>query len=361
MVFLSVVVPVYNAGAYLSRCVESILAQNIEDMELILVDDGSTDDSGKLCDAYAGQDSRIRVIHQRNLGASVARNVGIDTACGVYLMFVDADDRIPIGFGAKCLDILKTSAVDLLCFGYAYVSMNGDVSPVIKNAIPGHKVLGADYIHSAILPPLLNLPVEVDTFIENYVYNKIYKIDLLHKQDIRFDEHRRVWEDRPFVVEYCKYAQSFAYIPEVGYHYIQTSGSLSTRYSAEKLAVILSNIRLYQRLYGEEYDLLCPSAVQYYCRNFIVWSRELAGFQEHYAETLSAIRSFCEDALAQTLFSEFVPDGKFETKIKEYVLNDAVETLFLILKKEQKRKLTEQKWKRSIWYRGYRKLCRMLQ
>lgn len=98
MALVSVIVPVYNAGTYLNKCIESILAQSFRDFELILVDDGSTDGSGAVCDAYAAMDPRIRVIHQENAGSSAARNRGIAEASGSFLSFVDSDDHVSSDF-----------------------------------------------------------------------------------------------------------------------------------------------------------------------------------------------------------------------------------------------------------------------
>ena len=91
---VSVVVPVYNAEKYIDRCIDSILSQTFEDFELILVDDGSPDKSGKICDNYAAKDNRVKVIHKQNGGVSTARNVGIENSTGEYIMFVDSDDYI---------------------------------------------------------------------------------------------------------------------------------------------------------------------------------------------------------------------------------------------------------------------------
>ena len=91
---VSVIVPVYNIAAELPRCVESVLAQTWDALEVILVDDGSTDGSGSLCDSFARQDARVRVIHQKNAGVSAARNAGVSRATGEYLAFVDSDDYV---------------------------------------------------------------------------------------------------------------------------------------------------------------------------------------------------------------------------------------------------------------------------
>lgn len=91
---ISVIVPVYNAGQHLDRCIKSILCQSFVDFELLLIDDGSSDDSASICDNYASKDNRIRVFHQSNAGVSAARNLGLKEMCGKYLAFVDADDYV---------------------------------------------------------------------------------------------------------------------------------------------------------------------------------------------------------------------------------------------------------------------------
>jgi len=111
---VSIIVPVYNAERHLERCVDSILSQEFQDVELILVDDGSTDGSPALCDAYAGRDSRVRAIHRENGGVSVARNAGIDVARGEYLQFLDADDWITTDATKLLVRAMEENRVDMV-------------------------------------------------------------------------------------------------------------------------------------------------------------------------------------------------------------------------------------------------------
>lgn len=118
---LSVIVPVYNVEKYLQECVDSILAQDVEDMEVILVDDGSTDGSGKLCDEYAKKDKRVMVIHKDNGGPASARNAGLDLACGKYIAFVDSDDYLLPNTYLPNLGYMEGHPeVDCLQFPFAY-------------------------------------------------------------------------------------------------------------------------------------------------------------------------------------------------------------------------------------------------
>ena len=112
---ISVIVPVYNVEPYLRECIESILGQTYRDFELILVNDGSTDDSGTICDEYAAQDTRIRVLHQKNSGVSVARNVGLDSVQGEYIAFVDSDDRVSKDYLAYLNDLIQIECADIAC------------------------------------------------------------------------------------------------------------------------------------------------------------------------------------------------------------------------------------------------------
>ena len=111
---ISVIVPVYNVAAYLPECLDSILSQDYDKLEVILIDDGSTDDSGAICDDYARRDRRIRVIHQKNGGAAAAKNAGLRAATGEYLSFADSDDFLEPGAYAYMLALLKENDADIV-------------------------------------------------------------------------------------------------------------------------------------------------------------------------------------------------------------------------------------------------------
>lgn len=106
---ISVIIPVYNVEKYLRRCVESVMLQTYKDIEILLIDDGSTDGSGQICDELAYKDRRIHVFHKENGGVSSARNLGIERACGDYICFVDSDDWIDIDYFENAIPVLKRS------------------------------------------------------------------------------------------------------------------------------------------------------------------------------------------------------------------------------------------------------------
>ena len=118
---ISVIIPVYNVAAYLPQCLDSVLSQDHRDLEVILIDDGSPDDSGVICDAYAAADSRVKVIHQKNGGAAAAKNAGLRTATGEYLSFVDSDDYLEPDVYGYMLAVLKESGADAAHFNFREV------------------------------------------------------------------------------------------------------------------------------------------------------------------------------------------------------------------------------------------------
>ena len=113
---VSVIVPVYRVEAYLEQCVDSLLGQTLERIEIILVDDGSPDSCGAICDRYAAADPRVRTIHRENGGLSASRNTGIEAAAGEYLMFVDSDDWVESDYCGLPWELARTSGADLVMF-----------------------------------------------------------------------------------------------------------------------------------------------------------------------------------------------------------------------------------------------------
>ncbi|MBQ3194486.1 MAG: glycosyltransferase [Oscillospiraceae bacterium] len=148
---ISVIVPVYNVERYLARCVDSILAQTYENLQIILVDDGATDASGNICDEYAAKDSRITVIHKKNGGLSSARNAGIEAARGEYLAFVDSDDWIEPEMYACLLALLKKYDAELVCAGrYDVNGTTGEkkngLCPREEACISGEEMVGKIFL-----------------------------------------------------------------------------------------------------------------------------------------------------------------------------------------------------------------------
>jgi len=214
---ISVIIPVYNIAAYLPQCVESVLSQDHRELEIILVNDGSTDGSGEICDRYAALDSRVRVIHQTNSGAAAAKNAGLRMATGTYLSFVDSDDYLEPDVFGYMLQVLKSTGADAAQFSFRDVYQNRTEDQVLCE---GRKLLsGKEY--------LLRFPKDWTCAL---LWNKLYRRSLYdgvffeegHKIDDEFFTYRgflkecRVVLDERIIYNYRRRASSVMCSPETG-------------------------------------------------------------------------------------------------------------------------------------------------
>ncbi len=215
---ISVIIPVYNIERYLDRCVDSVLKQTFQNTEVLLVDDGSTDRSGLLCDEWAGKDPRVRVIHKPNGGLSDARNAGIAAAGGAYLAFVDGDDYLDPDMIRKLYAALKSNDADLSICNFLYVDEAGAPIPEKTNYLPiGDEVLTGSEILRRISQP--------DRKSWYYVpaWNKLYKRTLF--QDLRF-AYGKIHEDEFLIHHLLGKCEKAACIRDAGYCYVQRAGSI---------------------------------------------------------------------------------------------------------------------------------------
>ena len=232
MVSLSVVVPVYNTKRYLNKCVESILAQDFKDFELLLIDDGSTDESPILCDQIAVRDSRVRVFHNTNHGLAYSRNFGIENARGKYICFVDSDDYLSDGafsFMVKAAD--QTQADIVLC---GLIFENEDKSQSFVKA--EEKVYVGEEIHTDL--PYLKRTNLIDTAVD-----KLYKTEFLIKNGAAFPVGE-IFEDTAFNLSLLKANPKIACKEECFYHYVQHLGSITKKYQAKKLPTLKQRAKL---------------------------------------------------------------------------------------------------------------------
>lgn len=251
---ISVIVPVYKAEAYLHRCVDSLLAQTFRDFEILLIDDGSPDRSGEICDEYARQDSRVRVFHKENGGVSSARNLGLDNARGEWISFVDADDYVEASylfdFGlTECDADFYMQGYQKICIGEKSREKHFSVSKV--QIVP----FSAAYFEGE------------DKVIINYILGKLIRLDIIRKNALYFDVSLSFGEDHLFFLTYLTYVQKIALSPAVSYIYLcERNDSLSTRivplndllFYADKTHRFQMNI-LQNHKEGEEYII---SAIQ---------------------------------------------------------------------------------------------------
>ncbi len=193
MCSVSIIIPVYNTEQYLPRCIESILNQSFTDYELLLIDDGSTDGSGALCDKYAEKDGRIRVFHKENGGVSAARNLGLDSANGEWIYFVDSDDEV-LPCGLLTLVNCISEEVDIVMGGFIEVDEGGNSLSVDENV-----VLCLSKKQSAI--SLYGNNGYYYKYL-GYLWNRLLRKSIIQKNCLRFDSSIAIKEDTLFLMQY---------------------------------------------------------------------------------------------------------------------------------------------------------------
>lgn len=224
---VSVIVPVYGAEAVLPKCVESVLAQTLSDWELLLVDDGSPDQSGKLCDRYAEEDSRIRVLHKPNGGVSSARNLGMREARGTFLLFVDSDDWIAPDMCEKLLTAARSANADSSGCAHWNVWPGGEKQTEPGAMPPG--VYGREEFRRGIVDRLLGRrlgkPGEV---LNGFVWRFLFSRQVIAAHDLRFSG--AYLEDELFLMEYFCLADKLVMLEEPLYYYLQNPNSVTRNY-----------------------------------------------------------------------------------------------------------------------------------
>lgn len=276
---ISVIVPVYNVEKYIDKCMDSITNQTYKNLEIILVDDGSTDSSGKICDEYAKKDNRIKVIHKENGGLSSARNAGIDIASGKYIGFIDSDDYIELDMYETLYNIITEKNADISACGVIDVYNNN--TKVVKN-------------DSRIVE--LNTEQALKTFLEAkgtghsvFAVNKLYKKEVF--ENIRYPIGR-IAEDAFVIVEILLQCKKVVITTAKKYYYIHREDSITTKkFSNKNYDVIEAYIRNKQ-LIEKSYTNLIPIAEMRICwANFFVLDKMLLSNEKPDKKILKYLRS----------------------------------------------------------------------
>ena len=224
---VSVIVPAYNIAAYLPRCVSSLQDQALPDMEILLVDDGSTDDTGAFCDRIATEDPRIRVIHRGNGGLAAARNTGLAAARGAYVCFIDGDDTLEPGILGALWPIAEEKEPDVIRFGYLEVPPKGDPRPWV---LPYEQGLYTQNALRRLLLDAVSYPHVLDYGTPRVLSacTNLFRRAFLERWELRFRSEREILnEDYLFMVQVMYRAESVYMLPTPAYHYITREGSLS--------------------------------------------------------------------------------------------------------------------------------------
>lgn len=243
---ISVIVPIYNVEKYLNRCIVSIVNQTYTNIEILLIDDGSTDNSGNICDSWKKKDERINVIHKNNGGLSDARNVGMDNANGQYISFIDSDDYIDEYMYEKLLNALLCSNSDISCCSVKMIWEENQKSQMLTKS--EYKILNTEEgLKSIILEDYLKQPV----------WYKLYKASVI--KNINF-EKGKINEDVFWSYKVISRARRIIIIPDILYFYMQHEGSImNNHYNLKRLDVIDAKFQRYEFM-EEKYPQLLKYA-----------------------------------------------------------------------------------------------------
>lgn len=235
---ISIIVPVYKVEKYLPKCIESILAQTYQDIELILIDDGSPDGCPRICDEYAAKDSRIKVIHQKNSGVSAARNAGLEIAQGEYIGFVDPDDFVDSDMYGTMLKALIDSNSDLAICGYDYYDEDYNIDAKRQYAVrENEEITQKELMHRmSDMPPT----------VRHVTWNKLFK-----KQNItwRFDEKLHSSEDLLFLEEYCLKVDKAVIVHKPFYKNLVRQGSAT--HGGLRLCDLADSFEVHNKMYED--------------------------------------------------------------------------------------------------------------
>ncbi|WFE83090.1 glycosyltransferase [Parabacteroides chongii] len=236
---VSVILPIYKVEKYLNRCMYSLLNQTLKDIEIIMVDDGSPDNSPAMCDQYAKEDSRVKVIHKQNAGLGFARNSGLEIATGDYIAFVDSDDFVSVTAFEILLKVALEENADYVMCGYK--SVRNDICVSEHKDVDQKMVMEAPDCYNVLRGMIGIDPDSEYSYRHNYsVWHGIYKNTLFTEGGIRFcSERDLISEDLIFHLSLIPLCRKIVIIPDLLYNYCLNDNSLTTTYRKDRFGDVL--------------------------------------------------------------------------------------------------------------------------
>ena len=236
---VSIIVPVYNVEKYIDRCLDSLIHQTLKDIEIIIINDGSTDRSFEICEKYAEKDSRIKLYSKENEGLGLTRNYGIKRAAGTYIAFLDSDDYIDKDFYEKLYFNIKKMNNDIVFACIKTKFLDGSIG---IGTIPFHKdITSAKNVMYSMLH-VENIKEYNKNYMPICVWRSLYKKEIIEKYNIIFESERKfISEDILFNIDYLMHSKQASFVYDTYYYYCLNSNSLTTKYKPERfeLAIVL--------------------------------------------------------------------------------------------------------------------------
>ena len=339
---ISVVVPIYNSEEYLSRCIDSILNQKYKNIEIVCVNDGSTDGSKKILDEYAKKDIRIKVIHKQNAGVSTARNIGIKESSMPIIAFVDSDDYIQDDMYEKMITLMREENLDCVCCDYKNVYSDRIVN---KNSRFINQILYGKEIREKIVRGIIGF-FDTNNDCLTSVCNRLFVKDILVQNNIQFDKNRNYGEDWLFCIEYYRVINSIGFINENLYSYVNQKDSLSTRARTDYFEYVVKNNILFNAMFPEfEWD--CSAKVKHYNnRPFEAANYYKNRFPKE--KSLELIKEIFYISKANNYYKNARELTKNQQKLKVALQNDDVKTFVKVLQKNSVTNRLTSKLKKTI-------------
>lgn len=284
---VSIVIPTYNAEPYLRKCLDSVVNQTLKDIEIICVDDGSTDNSGKILDEYAAKDSRIKVIHKENGGYGSAMNIGLEDATGEYIGIVEPDDYIELNMYEMLYKQAMKMSADVCDSGfYVYNSQNNGTSQNVKWLYPNENINFFPDDRSFTIAEYPKLIMKHAS-----IWAKIYKNEFLKQNNIKFNETKAAsYQDFPFMVEVMCSAKRIVVVKSYFYHWrVEDNSNSSTTRNDAKLMIMAQQCEEVKRIIKENdlYEILKEPIYRHFCAaNFSFFKRINFKYKKEYFEKL---------------------------------------------------------------------------
>lgn len=295
---ISIILPVYNSQDYIQNTIESILSQTYKKFEIIIVNDGSTDDSGLICEKIAKKNNCIRYFSINNMGVSNARNIALKEAKGEYVTFIDSDDL----YEREYLELLVTNIekynADLITCAYKTLSNNPKIINYSENYLD---CKFKDYIEK-LQPNLLF----------NQLWNKMYKLDIIKENNLLFDNNLDLGEDYKFNLEYIKFIDKLIYINVPLYQYRITNTGLGFKYRPNSSEIKLALLKILENIYNEKnYNL------SYIYKNYLI--QFLSSFSN-----IVDTRNKDKKQVKLNKIKELINSSEYRNKLKEIENNSSL-------------------------------------
>lgn len=278
---ISVIIPVYNPGKHFKKCLDSITGQSYQCLEIILVDDGSTDGSAEICKRYAEKDERIVFISQKNAGVSAARNRGLEAATGAYISFIDSDDYLDLNAYELLLSELKKQAVDIVC--YEYYATYADHERV--HSFADKNRYGKKTRREAMREQVTGVP---------FLWTKFFTANLI--RDLRFTVGLARGEDGEFAHKAIHRAQSVYYLDKPLLHYVQAEQSATRGKFRPSQLTFLSAYAESQSFFAKNYPELMQEVLASYIETSIMLYCDMYADSESYIREMSKTHHYFKEA-----------------------------------------------------------------